>query len=243
MQHRRLCTRLILILCAAALLLSGCAADEEAPTQPAIPHPPEATAVPDFSGDITEIRINAVSCKDYQLDLNRYTNFKGKTLLQIQYGYLSGGSWQDIPSENYELKGIFDNEGTTGIYAAQKSHLVQIGPYLLICHILYTNAPNSECIISDTLGTPVQEPLANFVTAYDETGYALLVVDSSSIAEGEELRYTAYGLFGQYYYLVIPMDDLSEDYALRITDHTWSESYDNTTEYVLTMDEIRSLLD
>lgn len=243
MHLRRINILLFMILCVSAITLSGCTDPVESTATHTIAHPPEATDVPDFSGNITEIRIKAASCKDYQLDLSRYTNFKDKTLLQIQYGYLSDGNWHDIPSENYELKGIFDNEGTTGIGAAQKSHLVQIGSYLLVCHVLYTNAPNSECIISDTLGTPVQDPFANFVTAHDEAGYALLVVDSSSIIGGKELRYTAYGLFGQYYYLVIPMAGLSEDYELRITDHTWSESFNNTNEYVLTMDHIQELLE
>lgn len=235
--------RLMIIACAALiLLLMGCGNTGSPVTENPIPHPPEATALPDLSGEITDIRIRATSCEDYRLDLEQYTGFTEKTLLQIRYGYLSEGKWHDIPAENYDLKGIFDSEGAEGFQLPAKDHLVQIGPYLLICHILNTNAPNSECIIEDTCGTTPLEPFSNYVTAYDENGYGLLTVDRDSVIEGEGLRFTAHGVFGQYYYLLLPVDELSEDYELRITDHTWSGSYDNTREYVLTMDDILDLL-
>lgn len=212
-----------------------------------IPHPPEATVLPNFSGEITDIRVQAAGCKDYQLDLSQYHDFKDKTLLQIQYGYFMDGQWYDIPSENYELKGIFSNAGTNGMSAVPKSHLVRIGPYLLICHVLHTNAPNSECIISDTLGTQVQEPFEYYFTPYikqdDDPGYALLTIDRRSILEGEELRYVAYGVFGQYYYLMLEIDEIPDDYELHITDHTWSENYDNVVDYVLTKSDILELID
>lgn len=234
-------------ICIICLILSLFASGCNTSTENGIPHPPEAIAIPDFSGEITDVRIQTVTCESYKLDLSQYTNFKGKTLLQIEYGYQSDGEWFDIPCENYELKGIFENEGTSGKDAVPNSHLVKIGPYLLICHVLYSNAPNSECIISDSLGTTVQKPFMDYFTPFiktdDQPGYALLTVDRDSIVDGKELSFTAYGVFGKYYYLILKIDEIPDDYELRITDHTWSESYNNNTEHVLSMSDILNLVD
>lgn len=68
--------------------------------------PKEGTALPDFSGNITDVRMT-VKERDYgpYYDHPMYENL---TMIQIYYGYLSDGEWHDMPCENYNLIGVFE---------------------------------------------------------------------------------------------------------------------------------------
>ena len=206
-----------------------------------IPHPPVATAVPDFSEEITDIRISAATCEKYELDFSHSKNFRNLTILQILYGYYSDGEWHDVPAENYDYVGILN--GSSGMGGSSDSHIVKIGPYILVCYEAASMASNFETTITDTIGSKVLEPFSEYYTPYSNyptSGYGILTVDPNSILNGDKLEFTARNTFGKFYYVILEIESLPEDYEMLIT--TTYES-GSQKQYMLTMQDIRSIFD
>lgn len=218
--------------------------------------PEGATALPDFSGEITDIRVSVVP-RDLEVDpaydgFFAAEAFKSKTLLQIYYGYLSDGTWYDMPRENYDLREIFAIHGDVGYDAAEDNHIAKIGPYLLMC---YAYAPFYNVTydinklvfdISDTLGTEVQEPFAEYYTPYstdaDLPGYGYLKEDRESIIKGD-LEFEGSASFDKFFFLIVKLDTLPEDYKIHVLVYPEYDTEDILFDETLTMDEIREILD
>ena len=204
-----------------------------------IPHPPVATAVPDFSEDITDIRISAATCEEYELDFSNYKNFRNLTLLQILYGYYSDGEWHDVPAESYDYVGIFN--GSSGMGGTSDSHIVKIGHYLLVCFEQSYYESNFETTIIDTISSEVLTPFAEYYTPYSNTpssGYGILTVEPDSILNGDELEYQAYNSFGKYSYVILDIELLPEDYVLTALT-TFEDG--SQEQYTLAMQEIKDI--
>lgn len=130
--------------------------------------------------------------------------------------------------------------------AATQSHLVKIGPYILIS-IMVGAIPSAECTISDTLGTEVQEPFVEYYTYYvymengethyymdDHThGYGYMAESRESILDGDPLQ-EALTDFPKRYYLLVEYASLPDNYELHVKTH-----FD---EYSLTKADICELI-
>ena len=207
-----------------------------------IPHPPVATAVPDFSEEITDIRISATTCEDYELDFSHRKNFRNLTFLQILYGYFSDGEWHDVPAENYDYVGMFNN--SSGMSKISGSHIVKIGPYIVVCYMASALSGSFETSITDTINSEVLEPFAEYYTPftnYPTSGYGILTVDPDSILSGNELEYYVYGSFDKCYYVILEYEALPEDYEMQITTIYTDGEHSNQKQYALTMQEIKDI--
>ena len=190
--------------------------------------PKEATIMPDSTAAIDDIRI-LVKPREHVPQTTGIASFddrlRNTTFLQIYYGYYSAGQWFDIPCENFELKGIFNMfHNYTGYDAAGESHIVRIGPYLLICIRHYSaETPRwaTHCTIKDTLGSTVSRPFDDYYTqtSRDSTthGYGYLKEDVSSLSLDGEVDYVARDAFDQYYYVILDYENLPSDYSLTVT--------------------------
>lgn len=205
--------------------------------------PENATARPDFSGEITDLRFNVVH-REYVSKTTGIAlldnSLKDRTFLQIYYGYEMDGQWYDIPCENYKLKGIFDLLHTpTGYEAAGESHIVKIGPYLVICVQHNSgNYPQSKtyCKFKDTLGSKAVQcfsayysprkgmdvnPEEGFTlpTDYDNSDalprYGYFKENAATIGSGNS-KYSASSSFDLYYFLVLEYDSIPKDYKLEV---------------------------
>lgn len=211
--------------------------------------PDAATMTPDFSGNITDIRITTVERPLEFLDNSgkkdeNLSNFK---FLQIYYGYKSDGIWHDIPRENYDLKGLIyaRNKEKTGFDVAEKPHVVQIGQYVVICLFYNTGLLEYTAEISDSLGTQPLTMFDEYQTTVQEPGemqYGYLKERCSP--DGKLLGYGYYTQFITHYFMIVDYDDIKDDYALTFTVQYTQESCIETTEKVtLTAKDIWEALD
>lgn len=209
--------------------------------------PETATLLPDFTGEITDLRITAVP-RNFEVDTNLWgaKYFEDIILLQIYYGYQSDGVWYDIPCENYDLKGIFYDSDYTGFDAGNKCHLVQIGPYVLICYIYDFYQQNYICELYDNLGSEVLQPFTEYYTPFEpEEGkqrYGYIKEVRESIISGDELEYEGNGTFRHFSFLILDLDSLLEDYEVYVVKYAADNPDDREMIHTLTIDEIRGLL-
>ena len=212
--------------------------------------PAEAALLPDFSTEIQDIRFS-VKPREHvpqttgidEIDVK----LQNQTYLQIYYGYYSNGKWYDIPCENYELKGIFNIfRDDTGFDAAGDSHIVKIGPYLLVCVRHYSmSAPKwaTFCTIKDTIGSESVRPFDDYYTPADREpgthGFGYFKEDISSLDSDGHTNYLARDTFDQYYYVVLDYKTLPENYKLTVT---YWEGLGSTSQ-TLTYDEIMALIE
>lgn len=71
--------------------------------------PDAAWDYPDFSGEITDVRVTAVERKvdtTSWLPGEKESPIYGLRCIQIYYGYEMDGVWYDMPCENFDLRGI-----------------------------------------------------------------------------------------------------------------------------------------
>lgn len=162
------------------------------------------------------------------------------TLLRIYYGFCRDDEWHIQPSEEYDLKSIFAPKQTTGYNAAGRSHLVKIGPYLLICvaNLSYDDDPETtiSCEITDTLGSIVEEPFSEYSTASitntDGQQYGYVKKEGMSNIYVEHF-------FRHYYFLILDYAALPDDYVLECK----FISTKGTTSKTLTYDDIVRLIE
>lgn len=207
--------------------------------------PPEATQWPEFTDEITDIRLSVVE-RDIEFDPDRSSPFKNQTHLQIFYGYQMNGEWYDIPSENYELKGILQYEGLSGYDAACNDHLVQIGHYVLMCFVYEGAREDVVYHLSDSSGTEIQEPFAEYYTNYfhdtNEPSYGFFREKLDPAYPDKALDLQALNIFGRRYYLLLDLNSLPDDYELHISAHPESDSSEIIDEWVLYADDIQRVL-
>lgn len=187
---------------------------------------PAATQVPAFTGEVTQLRFSVVPRSFYyfrqsaELREKVYNLAKDCQLLQIYYGYEMDGVWYDIPSENFDLKGIFLNEGTTGAEAAAGSHIVEIGQYILICVFAqdFPNITYEQGDVYDSLGTEFQMPFLEYhcygtmdrpIVPY---GYCAEVTHNFLFFSIPEM-YCSSG-FEERLYFILEKDSIPDDYVL-----------------------------
>lgn len=212
--------------------------------------PVEAISSPDFSSIIQDIRVS-VKPREHVPQTTGIAaidnRLRNQTFLQIYYGYYSDNQWHDMPCENYELKGIFNSfHDYTGYDAAGDSHIVKIGPYLLICIKHYSmKAPQwaTFCTIKDTLGSEVSRPFDDYYTKAGRDpnthGYGYFKEDISSLSLDGIVNYLARDTFEQYYYVLLDYDTLPNDYELTVT--YWEGL--GSVYQTLTYDDIASLIE
>lgn len=198
---------LCIILAVLAVCLSGCAGQ---------------------NGDaITDIRMTVQPASPGHPDQE-----DGTTFLRIYYGICRNGQWQDRPSEQYDLKAIFRSRSAEGYQAAGRSHLVKIGPYLLVCISNYSLDDDPEttvvCTISDTLGTPVQEPFLQYssTSASNPAGHQYGYLKQEGLGKVQTESF-----FMHYYFLVLDYENLPEDYVLECRTSTAAETVTQTLTY------------
>ncbi len=212
--------------------------------------PVDALEVPDFSGEITDVRMRVRERVYYPVN----ELFEQVTMLQIYYGYCSDGQWYDMPCENYDLIETFrlhTPQPKRGWEAAAGNHMVKIGPYLLFA---VACNPEMGCDdFYDSLGTQVQTCFSEYYTYYivadgqgnqknywdtHTHGYGRLIENRDSIVNGNwvtEQEFRGNNAFYQWHYILVEYDSLPEDYEIH---YLWSEIAINT----LTKEEIDSLL-
>ena len=221
------------------LLLCGCSNDPafHADTSEALRavdslnegRPEDADFLPELSKDISDVRITIVP-RTYDPPSD-YADLQDLSFMQIWYGYYADGQWNDYPSENYELSGILQHNSRQGWKASVGSHLVKIGPYLLICICLHDD-PMVEYHLSDTLDSQIQQPFEAYNTCLDyydengqrhdfmdthETGYGYIAEDPSTIAGEAQLAYIVRSEFPRRYYVLLDYESIPEDYVLTIS--------------------------
>lgn len=260
MNHKNIAFRIVMLSMAFLffVLLSGCSSKEaELRTEEAEralasldnSRPENARLLPDFSGTITDIRMNILDREYYVPSFEE--DFQNLSMMQIWYGYCSDGTWYDYPSENYDLIGILENEDYTGWRAALGSHMVKIGPYLLIS-ICAQDHPMKECVISDSLGSQPQEPFVQYNTYhyyYDENGekhsfmdinnhgYGFIAENPTYSSNSEDTAYAKRCEFMQRFYLILDYESIPANYELMVS--ITGGNTDRKEIYTLSADTIK----
>lgn len=185
--------------------------------------PAEAYQMPDFSSEITDVRITVRERNiDYAL-LPGNSGDENVKVIQIYYGYLSNGKWHDIPAENYALKGLSRN-AMDGCAALQDSHVVRIGDYIVLAFpvgkgLIYPTKPYA--VITDTLNTEVIEITEYYSTSTETDKYDdyRLLIENMREYETEDYSYVIMHNVDIWYYLVIESDKLTEGYTVTVQEY------------------------
>lgn len=181
---------------------------------------------PNFYGLITDIKIGVTHRNPPEALFSRTSDLK---YVQICYSFrVYTTTRKTYPAENYQLYGIFsENQGNQGYDAAYKSHVVEIGPYWLVCVTMEPGAPQPW----DTEGT--QPNISMF--AYSEFG--LLIEDRKKLNKWQHPPYKLFDEMYDRYYFILEPEKLPDDYAI----YKPGTSESIGTE-VITIDELRSIL-
>ena len=213
--------------------------------------PKGATAAPDFSGEITDVRVTTIQ-RDIDIPdgagASWGIDFPNLEFRQIYYGYCSDGVWTDLPCENYDLVSIFTSMDyktreliiTRGYDAVNDDHMVKIGPYLLIS-IDARMGKNGLLVVEDSLGSDIELMFMEYDCYNFPDGkekYGFIREDRDSILSGWELKFEATSNLEARYVLVLKYDEIPEDYCL------WTRFNPETTQIrsKLTYKEIQYLL-
>lgn len=250
--------RLVTLCCCLMLVLSGCSGENpiyelfETDVEKSLDasRPEGATALPDFSGEITDVRVTTIPRNidipagkgaDWGIDLSELE------YRQIYYGYCVDSVWTDLPCENYGLISIFNPvdyetgelKVTRGYEAARDDHLVKIGPYLLIS--VDGRTPKYPLIVEDSIGSKAQLMFAEYDRRTSPDGiasYGYLTEDRDSIVSGWELDWDVTSNIKTRYYILLKYNDIPEDYQL----WTRVEEEAGQIRSLLTYDDIQYLL-
>lgn len=247
---------LLIPVCCFALLLGGCSLSSNTPSGKAAKvlnanRPAVATELPDFSGEITDVRVTTV-----QRDAGITTHYGAEygadlstlTYLQIYYGYCSNGVWKDIPCENYALVSIFNPVDyhsrelvvTRGYEAVEDDHIVKIGPYLLIS-IDARIGTGKLITVEDSIGSEAQLMFMEYDRWNTPDGtakYGYLKENRESVLSGGKLEWQAVSNVDARYYIVLKYDEIPDDYQL------WTKMTPDSENIrsLLTYTDIQSLL-
>lgn len=225
----------IVMLCCVVFLLSGCSGENplyepfESDVEKSLDasRPEGATALPDFSGEITDVRVTTIP-RDIDIPAGKGTDW-GMDLSkleyrQIYYGYCVDGVWTDLPCENYELVSIFNPvdyetkelKVTRGYEAVVDDHMVKIGPYLLIS-IEARMGKHGLLITEDSIGSEIERMFDEYDRWSLPDGtpeYGQLIENRDSIISGWGLKWKAISNIGTRHYLLLKYDEIPEDYQL-----------------------------
>lgn len=202
-----------------SILLVGCQQPVELPN-------------PDAAGSITDIRMTV--SPEHQTD--------DITYLRMHYGYYADGKWHDFPYEHYKLKAIFvkstDNQATNsmeGYTAAVHSHIVKIGPFLVvnICDSFFSEDPESVRVV-DSLGNTATQMFSEYCYG---APYGHIVKKPRPGDNGPEQ--ITVNKFSTTYFLTLEYDTLPEDYVLSYL----TIDNDKLITQTLTYAEIKQLIE
>lgn len=102
--------------------------------------------------------------------------------------------------------------------------------------------PGTEPQLFDSLGSKVLTPFEEYYTPKDlpkdAVRYGYMKEDPDSVISWEFTRYQIYKEMGHFYYLIVNVNDMTEDYTV----HKLHETSSGTEEKILTMEDIRMLL-
>lgn len=213
--------------------------------------PDGAANLPDFSGEITDIRVTTIQRDIYipvEMDRKWGQNLSKMEYRQIYYGYCSNGVWTDLPHENYELVSIFNSVDyytrelvvSRGYDAIHDDHMVKIGPYLLIS-IDPRLGNDGLLIVEDSIGSVIEHRFEEFDRwnlPNRESKYGLLTENRDSITSFFDLEVQYANNFETRYYVILEYDKIPEDYIL------WTK-LDSESEQIysrLTYNDIQYLL-
>lgn len=247
---------LAVLLC--TMLLSSCSGENplyeifESDTEKSLDasRPEGATALPDFSGEISDVRVTTIqrnidipdgAGKEWDID------FANLEFRQIYYGYCSDGVWTDLPCENYELVSIFNpidyQTGELvikrGYEAVEDDHMVKIGPYLLFS-IDARMGKDGLLTPKDSIGSEMELLFAEYDRynlPEEKAKFGFIKEDRASILAGWELEFRAVSNLEVRYVLVLKYDEIPTDYQL------WTELDSGQKRSLLTYDDIQFLLD
>ncbi|MBO7245850.1 MAG: hypothetical protein J6V56_03705 [Clostridia bacterium] len=163
--------------------------------------PKEARMVPQFNGNITQIRIS-VPERHLVLDTEEQQAF------QIYYGYCSDGKWYDMPADNYEMKTLHDLDSgySDGWDALTGNHVVKIGNYVLLG--FYSPRENS-LEVKDSLNSSVLTFTADSLTEHQ----AFQVFENALAGGTEKYDYYVIG-FGDRQYIALEYDKIPTNYTV-----------------------------
>ena len=204
--------------------------------------PAGAKQLPDFSGEVTEVRVTGVKRTRIVDAEPMSSSLNGSQAIQIYYGYKMDGEWHDLPCENYDL--INFSGAHTGYDAAGWNHIVQIGPFLLIS--IEGSIIDTGPVLYDTLGTVPVMPFAEYredsADPFDgyENGFNYCYFRERyghfNTFSSEDQQFSA--PFFPRYYMIVPLDQITDEYVL-----TYYDKSNESMVTTLTGQRIRVLLD
>ena len=180
--------------------------------------PEECLIKPVIPEKVDDVRITVVErdCLDKRFNYP----FTELQPLQMYYGYCIDGVWYDYPSENYDIIGLKWGHGEFGYGAAGDSNFVILGDKVLIAM-----RPHSSdyAVMKDTLESEVYEITEYYSEIKMQNDkedpvfvgekYAFLKENALAL-ETEEYQYNLQSAFYRWYYVVVDIDDINEDYKL-----------------------------
>ncbi len=192
-----------------------------------VTRPSEGTQTPDFSQDVTDVRITTVDRNiGWMPTIIKNEVFRTRVFKQIYYGYYSNNAWCDIPCENYELRALGSTQNRYD--AADGRHVVKIGSYVLLAFpVAVTSDSESYGVVTDSLKSQIIE-----LTEYATSG--LSMPDSNKKCYGSIREdYRTFGSFGfeheitnafyKWYYIILEYDNIPKNYQVSITQYSSSE--------------------
>ena len=170
---------------------------------------------PDFSADVTDVRITAKE-RNIGIIPTIFTSKKAREMeyYQVYYGYHSNGEWHDIPAENYTLKAFAGENDYETIYG---DHCVRMGDKILL---VFPVAPSST---KKALGV-IEDTISSKVKVMDEYATASVATFSQNGANcGHVIDGHLYGYyvdatdsFDLFYYIVLDVKTLPKDYQVTV---------------------------
>lgn len=168
--------------------------------------PEEAYQFPDFSGEITDVRITV---RERNVDMSLWSHSTDDKAYDIFYGYLADEVWYDYPSANYHLKAL-DSFYLNGWEATAVPHIVEIGDYLLFA---FCEANEDKTMsLYDSLGSTCITVSDYFKRASDKCKNWHYKENMHAYGtDAFDLEMTE---FGKWYFIIIEKESLAEDYTL-----------------------------
>lgn len=202
--------------------------------------PKEAYSFPDFSGEITDVR---VTIRERGIDMSCWNGGANERAYDIFYGYLSDGVWYDFPSGNYALKDLFERY-EDGWKACGSRHAVEIGDYILLAFPVGMGRVSEDVpsvIINDTLNSNVLEITEYYHSGSEEVSFNGRWHFYENMHAYGTVEYDFYLIhFDQWYFIVLDRDDFTEGYSVTIQEN-WAENY-HDSEYTYTYEDIMNAL-
>lgn len=170
---------------------------------------------PSFDGEITDVSVSFVE-RTYiaTSDYEPYNMDTDCIYLQAYYNYIMDGVEYSYPAENYDLISL--SGMSRGFDASYLSHLVQIGPYLLVSFDDHSSGSNFRAV--DTLGSELRDFLSIYLS---ENGLDDETTKLGYYAEDYETFDLPSGTFNYFgnpmdkgLYMIIPISQLTDSYHL-----------------------------